>query len=115
MLRVGLGADRVVHRPARQVGEDDASHMPVAVLQAGADVTATSDTSTCSFAARGDVGVRLSADAPGGAATRFLPQAASEVRDRLGGQTPGRRQDGPQVPAVRVRVRLAHHPCPAVG
>lgn len=115
VLRVGLGADRIVHRPARQVGEDDASHIPVAVLHAGADVSATSDTSTCSFAARGDVGVRLPAGAPGGAATRFLPQAASEVPDRLGGQTPGRRQDGPQVPAVRVRVGLPHNPCPAAG
>ncbi len=97
VLRVGLGADRVVLRPARQVDEEDAD-VPVAVLQAGADVSATSDTSTCSFAARGAVGLRLPADAPGGAVARFLQQSGGKVPGRFGGQTPGRRQDGPRFP-----------------
>lgn len=95
VLRVGLGADRVVLRPARQVGEEDAD-VPVAVHQTGADVSATPDTSPCSFAARRAVRVRLPADAPGGAAARFLPEAGarsrtvSEGRPQVGART-GRR------------------------
>lgn len=92
VLRVGLGADRVVLRPARQVDEEDAD-VPVAVLQAGADVSATSDTSTCSFAARGAVGLRLPADAlavqwrGSSSSPEARSRADSEGRPRVGART----------------------------